>query len=146
MFILVGYFLLFSMYKNHYYSSFLLKLWILPLIPQCSILVTGVTQTGGNLRSHLCLACFFLFFPYIINIQVSTSPVTPFFPLYLSQYIQIQGLIISYLDYCCGFLPGLIFSPVLKFVTLISIFLAAVIVFILRYRSDPASALLKTLQ
>lgn len=74
--------------KNFFYSSFLLEFWTPPLTPHCSISVIGVTQTGGNLRSYLCLACSFLLFPYIIifkfpppqwllNLSSITLPIHP---------------------------------------------------------------------
>lgn len=118
----MGYFLLFNMSRNHYSSSFILELWILPLTFQCSMSVTGVPRTGRNFEESSLLCLFFSvillhnwFHSFHLPSYSSLS-----FPLYVSQHIQMQGLVISFLDCCHGFLPGLILPPIPKFVVHVS--------------------------
>lgn len=72
----MDHFLLFTVYKNYFYSFF--ELWTLPLTPHCFISIIGVAQTAGNLRSYLCLACFFVLVLYTINFKITTFWIFPF--------------------------------------------------------------------
>lgn len=138
----MGYFLFCTVHKN---CITLLELWILPFSscgPHSPLLYFSYLCHPNRWEIWgVILACSFLFLPSIIGVQVSAYPVTlaSFFPLHPSQYIQMQGLIISYWDYYSCFLSGLIPPPlVLKCLILTPVLLAATIIVFLKYGSHHA--------
>lgn len=118
-----------------------------PFTPHCSFSVIGATQTGWELEESSLPSPSCLLLPYVVGFQVSTLLVTlessflciPPSTAKCRTLLFLIWIIASYLIW-------FFLLPVPKFVTVTSILLAATIAFILKCRSDHASALLKILQ